>query len=65
MRNPAIDFSMIWGASDIPDWALLEAGFPFDPATPPTPESLGVLRTMSPISHVSKVSCKPLAGDAV
>ena len=49
----------MWSVSDIPDWCHVEGGIPFDPATPPTDEQLGLLQSKSPIVHVNKV-CGPV-----
>ena len=56
IRNPVIDISLMWGISDIPDWAMVEGGLTFDPATPPSNEAVGKMHSMSPIMHVKKVS---------
>ena len=50
-----IDMATMWSVSDIPDWDCVEGGFPYDSTTPPNAEQLVILRSKSPIVHISKV----------
>lgn len=56
MRNPVVDMSALRAVSDIPDWACVEGGITFDPATPSSDVEIGKLYSMSPIALVKNVS---------
>lgn len=59
MRNPVISAGELC-TSDIPDWALREFGFSFEPGTHVTPEIFSALHAASPIAHVARVKAPVL-----
>ena len=70
MRNPVTNIGSMATATDIPDWAFVEAlgegsykGFDADaeaPCAPPTPEQLAKMYASSPVSHAHKVKVPTL-----
>ena len=47
---------MMWATSDIPDWACVEGGVTYDPATPPSSEEMGKMHSTSPMKYIKNVS---------
>ncbi|KAH0948413.1 hypothetical protein HN011_002804 [Eciton burchellii] len=62
-RNPVIDISVAIATSDIPDWAAVEAGCPYNIITGPQPDDMDIyikMKKCSPIVHVDKVKAPTL-----
>ncbi|KAK9512175.1 hypothetical protein O3M35_000652 [Rhynocoris fuscipes] len=58
--NPVTDLTT-FSSSDIPDWALVEGGFDYNPLIYElTSEQYEAMRTKSPIAHVDKVTAPVL-----
>ncbi|XP_069793039.1 acylamino-acid-releasing enzyme isoform X2 [Narcine bancroftii] len=55
MRNPVINIASELGATDIPDWCTVEAGFEYTTGQLPTPPLLEAMLSKSPISFASQV----------
>ena len=55
MRNPAINLATFVASSDIPDWAINEAGLTYDPTKPPSSDDMIKLLSLSPITLADKV----------
>lgn len=56
LRNPVINIASMVGATDIPDWCVVEAGLGEYSATQiPTAEMLAAMLKRSPIVHIAKV----------
>ncbi|XP_065171238.1 acylamino-acid-releasing enzyme-like [Atheta coriaria] len=59
-RNPVTDISTMSGASDIPDWCYVEAGFEYSQVGPIRDDILLAMRAKSPIVHAHKVKAPTL-----
>ena len=57
MRNPVVNLASLIGsgATDIPDWTYTEFGMTYDPAEPPTSDTMLKFLSVSPITSVDKV----------
>ena len=54
-RNPVCNLALTSGTSDIPDWAFVESGLPYQPSRAPTADDYARMFRMSPIAHVAAV----------
>ena len=56
VRNPAINLATFVAGTDIPDWAMNEAGLTYDPTKPPSSDDVIKLLSLSPITLADKVT---------
>ena len=56
VRNPAINLATFVAGTDIPDWAMNEAGLTYDPTKPPSSNDVVKLLSLSPITLADKVT---------
>ena len=54
-RNPVCNLAVTSALSDIPDWAFVESGLPYQPSRAPTADDYSRMFNMSPIAHVAAV----------
>ena len=54
-RNPVCNLAVTSALSDIPDWAYVESGLPYQASRAPTADDYARMFAMSPIAHVAAV----------
>ena len=54
-RNPVCNLAVTAALSDIPDWAFVESGLPYQPSRAPTADDYARMFSMSPIAHLAAV----------
>ncbi|XP_075795705.1 acylamino-acid-releasing enzyme isoform X2 [Pelodiscus sinensis] len=60
VRNPVINIASMISSTDIPDWCLTEAGFPYAPNTLPDPARWAEMLHKSPMQYVTQVQAPVL-----
>ena len=60
LLNPVIDMAAMMMVTDIPDWAFVESGVPYEQGSIPSPEIYKEMVQRSPIIHLKKVKAPVL-----